>query len=63
MKKKIAWNELMKTLWYVCSFNPLIPGGNKRLYLLKQVCLSTYDLLLPPGIIGLRNGTLFWSQQ
>ena len=32
--------------------NPLIPGGNRRSYIVKQllVCLNTYDLLLPPGI-------------
>ena len=37
-----------------------MPGGNKRSYVLKKtcsyklhVCLSTYDFLLPPGIIGL----------
>ena len=27
-----------------------MPGGKKRSYVLKQVCLTTYDLLLPPGI-------------
>ena len=40
-------------------FNPSMPGGNKSSKVLKetysfslQVCLSTYDLLLPPGIKG-----------
>ena len=39
------------------NFNPLMSGGNETSYLLKQTCsfqqqvwLSTYDLLLPPGI-------------
>ena len=39
------------------TMNPLMPGGNERPYVLKQtfslqlqVSLSTYDLLLPPGI-------------
>ena len=43
-----------------CQINPLMPGGNKSLYVLKQACsfylqiyLSTYDLLLPPDIKGL----------
>ena len=38
-------------------FNSLRSGGNKNLYLLKQicnymlqVCLSMYDLFLPPGL-------------
>ena len=38
-----------------------MPGGNKRSYIIKQtcsfqlqVCLSTFDLLLPPDIKGLR---------
>ena len=37
--------------------DPLMPGGNKRSYVLKQtyslklqVCLSTHDLLLPQNI-------------
>ena len=34
-------------------FNPLMPGGNKRSYVLEQVCSSTYDLFLPPGVKGL----------
>ena len=41
------------------NVNLLIPGGNKRSYVLKltcswrlKVCLSTYDLSLPPGIKG-----------
>ena len=40
--------------------NSLMPGGNKRSYVLKQTCsfwlqlyLNTYDLLLSPGIKGL----------
>ena len=33
-----------------------MPGGNKRSYVLKQTCcLSTYGLLLPPGIKGLSD--------
>ena len=42
-------------------FNPLMSGGNKRPYIIKQtcdqpdVCLSTYDLLLPPNIKGLNK--------
>ena len=41
--------------------NPLMPGGNKSSCVQKQtcsklqVCLSTYDLLLPPGIKGLTS--------
>ena len=38
-------------------FNPFKPGGNKRAYILKQtcslnlqVCLSVYDILVPPGV-------------
>ena len=30
--------------------NTLMPGGNKRSYVVKQTCLSTYELFLPPGI-------------
>ena len=39
------------------SFTPLLPGGNKSSYVLKQTCswelqvyLSMYDLLLTPDI-------------
>ena len=42
--------------------NPLMPGGNKRSYIFRQtcskklkVCLSMYDLLLPPGVKGSKN--------
>ena len=42
--------------------NPFIPSGNKRSYILKQtcsfymqVCLSMYDLWLPPGTKELRE--------
>ena len=42
-----------------------MPGGNKRSYVLKQNCremhqgfLSTYDLLLPPGIKVLSDPAL-----
>ena len=41
--------------------NPLMSGGNKRSCVLKQtcsfwlqICLSTSDFLLPPGIKGLK---------
>ena len=44
----------------------LIPVGNERSYVLKQtcsfqrqVCVSTYDLLLPPGIKGLNPNVKF----
>ena len=44
------------------KFNCLIPGGNKRQYILKQrnaylmrSYLSTYDLFLSPVIKGLIN--------
>ena len=38
------------------DFNALMPRGNKKSHKVnKQVCLSTYDLLLPPGIKGLRD--------
>ena len=30
--------------------NTLMPGGNKRSYVVKQTCLSMYELFLPPGI-------------
>ena len=40
-------------------FNPLVPGGNKRLYILKQtfskdfqVRLNMYFLLLPAVLMG-----------
>ena len=43
-------------------FTPLTTGGNKRSYVLKQtctfqlqVCLSVYDLLLPPDIKGIMS--------
>ena len=40
---------------FMLLVNPLILGSKKRLYLNKPtakslVCLSTYDLLLPPDI-------------
>ena len=42
------------------NINPLMSCGNKTSYVLKQtcsfqlkVCLSTYDLFLPPDIKGL----------
>ena len=45
-----------QSLKAVFIFNPLEAGGNKRSYIPKQtcsfqvqVCLSMYDLLLPPG--------------
>ena len=48
-------------VWKLVFFvDHLIPGGDKRLYVLKQtytwkllVCLNTYAVLLPPGIIEL----------
>ena len=49
------------------GINPLILGGNKRSYVLKQtcnlqvqVCVSTYDLLLEPGIKGLNITDTFF---
>ena len=52
------------------GINPLILGGNKRSYVLKQtcnlqvqVCVSAYDLLLEPGIKGLNiTDTFFWVE-
>ena len=45
--------------------NPLMPGSNKRSYILKQTCsfwlqvfLSVYDLLLPLGIKRLKFSNL-----
>ena len=38
-------------------FNPFITGGNKKAYIFKQtwslklqICLSVYDVLVPPGL-------------
>ena len=52
---EILWKNRCKT------FDPWMFGGNKTSYTLKksysyklQVCLNTYDLLLPPGIEGLK---------
>ena len=46
-----------------------MPGGNKRSYVLKKTCsqklqvfLSTYDLLLPPGIKGLNSSKVLLVQ-
>ena len=46
--------------------NSIMPGGNKTAYVFKQtsnfqvqVCLSTYDLLSPPGIKWLTKNTNF----
>ena len=48
---------------------PLMLSGNKRSHVLKQtcsekfqVCLSTYDLLLPPSIKGLMVGNDLFLQ-
>ena len=45
-------------------------GGNKRSYILKQtsslklqVCLSMYDILLPPGITGLNTNVAKFHDQ
>ena len=38
-----------------------MPGGNKRSYV--QVCLSTYELLLTPGIKGLNDLTLEYIKE
>ena len=53
---------MVRKIVRLCNFfKPLIPGGNKRSYVLNQnlhlklqVCLSMHDLLLPPGINGLK---------
>ena len=51
-------NEQTNSFQKVSVLKPLMLGDNKRLYVLKETCgfcLNTYDLLLTPGIKGLKR--------
>ena len=49
----------MTSLMFLSHFNPLMPGGNKKVIHTSaklQVCLSICDLFVPPDIKGLMSG-------
>ena len=61
LNKEMLPGKLKKELVQIVILNPLMSGGNKMSYVLKQtcsfslqVCLGTYDLLLPPCIKRLK---------
>ena len=54
------WSGYPRMIFWL--FTPLMPGGNKRSRTFKQICsfsrqvsLSLYDLLSPPGMTGLKE--------